>query len=139
MSSIGSRRKGLVTIGVLGLIQSAMRFGILGVVLQNVWPATDHPVSPEMALFIDVMFLFLGLSGIVLTYGLMTGKKWGYTGTIGISALTIVFDVWAIIAVQPTALLGLILPTVFIVYLVMRRNEFCFGLRSNERVGGVRN
>jgi putative exporter of polyketide antibiotics len=92
-----------------------------------------------MALFIDVMFLFLGLSGIVLTYGLMTGKKWGYTGTIGISALTIVFDVWAIIAVQPTALLGLILPTVFIVYLVMRRNEFCFGLRSNERVGGVRN
>jgi hypothetical protein len=139
MSFIGNRRKGLVAVGVLGLIQSAMRFGILGVVLQNGWPATDHAVSPEMALFIDVMFLFLGLSGIVLTYGLMTGKKWGYTGTIGISVLTIVFDVWAIIAVQPTALLGLILPTVFIVYLVMRRNEFCFGLRSNERVGGVRN
>jgi len=90
-------------------------------------------------MFIDVMFLFLGLSGVVLTYGLLIGKRWGYAGTIGISAFTIVFDVWAMIAVQPTALLGLVLPAVFIVYLVMRRNEFCFGVRSNECVGGVRN
>ncbi len=139
MSFIGNSRKGLVAVGVLGLVQSAMRFGILGVVLQNGWPATDHAVSPEMALFIDALFLFLGSSGVVLTYGLLTGKRWGYTGTIGISAFTIVFDAWAIIAVQPTAMLGLILPAVFIVYLVMRRNEFCFGVRSNECVGGVRN
>jgi hypothetical protein len=139
MSFIGNRRKGLVAVGVLGLIQSAMRFGILGVVLQNGWPATDHSVSSEMALFIDVMFLFLGIAGVVLTYGLLTGKRWGYNGTIGISAFTIVFDVWAIIAVQPTALLGLVLPAVFIVYLVVKKNEFCFGVRSNECVGGVRN
>lgn len=139
MSFIGNSRKGLVAVGVLGLIQSAMRFGILGVVLQNGWPATDQAVSSEAALFIDVMFLFLGLCGVVLTYGLLTGKRWGYTGTIGISAFTIVFDVWAIIAVQPTALMGLVLPVVFIVYLVLRRNEFCFGVRSNECVGGVRN
>jgi len=139
MSFIGNRRKGLVAVGVLGLIQSAMRFGILGVVLQNGWPATDHTVSPEVAMFIDVMFLFLGLSGVVLTYGLLTGKRWGYTGTIGISAFTIVFDVWAMIVVQPTAMLGLVLPVLFIVYLVVRRNEFCFGVRSNECAGGVRN
>jgi hypothetical protein len=139
MSFIGNRRKGLVAVGVLGLIQSAMRFGILGVVLQNGWPATDHSVSSETALFIDAMFLFLGLGGAVLTYGLMTGKRWGYTGTIGISAITIVFDVWAIVAVQPSALLGLVLPIAFILYLVVRRNEFCFGVRSNECAGGVRN
>ena len=139
MSFIGNSRKGLVAVGVLGLIQSAMRFGILGVVLQNGWPATDHAVSSEMALFIDAMFLFLGIAGVVLTYGLLAGKKWGYNGTLGISAFTIVFDVWAIIAIQPTALLGIVLPVVFIVYLVMRRNEFSFGVNVNESVSGVRN
>jgi hypothetical protein len=139
MSFIGNRRKGLVAVCMLGILQSVLRFGILGVVLQNGWPGTEHAVSSEAAGFIDAMFLLLGIGGIVLTYGLFEGKKWGYTGTIGISAITIVFDVWAIFAVQPSALLGIILPVVFIVYLVLIRNEFCSGVKANECIGGVRN
>jgi hypothetical protein len=139
MPFIGNRRKGLVAVCVLALIQSALRFGILGVVIQNGWPATEHAVAPEVEAFINAMFLLLGIGGVLLTYGLFEGRRWGYTGTLGISAVTIVFDIWAVFAVQPTALMGLILPTVFIAYLVLRRNEFCFGVRSNECVSGVRN
>ena len=139
MSFIGNRRKGLMAVIVLALIQSAMRFGILGAVLANGWPGTEHAVSTEAAVFIDAMFLLLGVGGVVLTYGLLTGKRWGYTGTIGISAVTIAFDLWAIFAVQPTALLGLVLPAVFIVYLVLVRADHAEEVRSNECVSGVRN
>lgn len=139
MSFIGNSRKGLVAIGALGLIQSAFRFLLLGVVLTSGWVGLEHYVSPEAGAIMDAIFLFLGVGGVVLIYGLLTGKKWGYTGTLGISMFTIVFDVWAIFAIQPTALLGIILPVVFIVYLFMRRNEFCFGVKANECVSGVRN
>ncbi|HEY3420140.1 MAG TPA: hypothetical protein VGK23_06265 [Methanomassiliicoccales archaeon] len=139
MTITENRKKGLLAVCVLALVQSALRFGILGVVLQNGWPATEHAVSSDVELFINVMFLLLGIGGIVLTYGLFEGRRWGYIGTIGISAITIVFDVWAIFAVQPTALLGIILPVVFIGYLFLVRNDFVAGVRVDERVGGVRN
>jgi uncharacterized membrane protein (DUF2068 family) len=139
MSLFGNKRNGLVAVVMLSLIQSLLRFVVFAVALNGEWTNMEHFVSPEEGAIMDAIFLFLGVGGIVLSYGLFTGKKWGYTGTIGISAFTIVFDVWAIFAVQPSALLGIVLPVVFIVYLVLIRNDFRTEVRSNGCIGGLRN
>lgn len=62
----------------------------------------------------------------------------GITGTIVLSVATILFDVWGIVAVQPTALMGMVLPVVFIAYLLWNRAALGAGVRSIESAGGVR-
>ena len=59
-----------------------------------------------------------------ISYGLWTEKRWGYLGTLVLSAVTIVFDVWAIVTVQSSAAMGIVLPALFIVYLLLVRKDF---------------
>jgi uncharacterized membrane protein (DUF2068 family) len=84
----------------------------------------DEPVSDELMLFINAMFYLLGLFGLLTAYGLWTEKRWGYLGTLVLSAVTIVFDVWAIVTVQSSAAMGILLPALFIVYLLLVRRDF---------------
>jgi hypothetical protein len=41
-----------------------------------------------------------------------------------LSAATIVFDVWAIVTVQSSAAMGIVLPALFIAYLLLIRKDF---------------
>lgn len=136
---LGKKNNGPMIISGLAILQSVLRFAILGAIIENGWPDLEHAVSTDVQAFILGMFLLLGIGGILFTVGLMMKKEWGMRGTIGLSAVTIVFDVWAIFAVQPTALLGLMLPIVFIPYLYMSRADYTTGVRTNESIGGVRN
>jgi len=71
---------------------------------------------------INIMFLFIGVVGLITAFGLYRMRSWGYWGTILLSVLTIAFDIWGL-TIQSTAAMGLILPVIFIIYLLSRRSR----------------
>jgi uncharacterized membrane protein (DUF2068 family) len=134
-----NRRKGLVAICVLAILQSAMRFIFPIAIVSGIMDQTQNATLESLLAYILVAFIALGIAGIITTYGLWMGKRWGFTGTIYLSAATIVFDIWGVVFVQGTAALGLILPVVFIVYLIMIRNDFAAEGKRHEGARGIRN
>ncbi len=118
------KRKGLIFVCVLAIIQSIARFAIPLMLSTMDGPVLDDPVSDELMLFINAMFYLLGLFGFITAYGLWTEKRWGYLGTLVLSAVTIVFDVWAVVTVQSSAAMGIVLPALFIAYLLVVRKDF---------------
>ncbi|MCG7844184.1 MAG: DUF2127 domain-containing protein [Methanomassiliicoccales archaeon] len=114
----------------MAALQSVIRIILATLLSVDCGPALDSPVSDDVAMFINIMFFVIGGFGLLTTLGLWTGKKWGYTGTIALSLVTIVFDVWAVLAVQSSAAMGLVLPTIFIVYLVWIRHDLTGGERQ---------
>jgi len=118
------KRKGLMIVCVLAVIQSIARFAIPLSLSAMDGPVLDKPVSDELMMFINAMFYLLGLFGFITAFGLWTQKRWGYLGTLVLSAVTIVFDVWAIVTVQSSAAMGIVLPALFIAYLLMIRRDF---------------
>jgi hypothetical protein len=133
------RKLGLTAVIVLGLIQSVLRFAITGLILQTGFPATEKYVSPDVQAFIIWAFVLIGIAGVITSYGLLTGARWGFFGTFALSLATIAFDQWAIEEVQVTAMLGIVLPVLFIVYLFAYRSDFIGKVRNHESPGGVRN
>ncbi|KAF5072697.1 hypothetical protein DSECCO2_198800 [anaerobic digester metagenome] len=118
------KRKGLIIVCVLAVIQSIARFAIPLSLSTMDGPVLENPVSDELMMFINGMFYLLGLFGFVTAYGLWTQKRWGYFGTLALSAATIAFDVWAIVTVQWSAAMGIVLPALFIAYLLLIRKDF---------------
>jgi uncharacterized membrane protein (DUF2068 family) len=133
------KKKGLIAICILALLQSILRFAFPAMILQTGFAETEKAISTDVQAFILVMFVVIGIAGLITAYGLFKGNRWGYTGTIALSLATIVFDVWGIAAVQVTAMLGLVLPVVFIIYLIANRANFPAEVRTHESIGGVRN
>ena len=82
----------------------------------------DVPVSYITSLTMFVMFLLLGASGLVATYGLLQKQKWGFWGTILISVATIIFDIWGL-TIQYTAAMGFIVPAISILYLYFKKSQ----------------
>ena len=119
-----NRRKAIVIVCVLAIIQCALRFAFPLVISLIGVQALEDPVSSDIMDLILIAFVAIGAVGLVTTYGLWKMRRWGLIGTILLSAATIVFDVWAIIYVQATAAMGIVLPAVFIVYLLYVRKDF---------------
>lgn len=103
----------------MAALQSVVRIIIPIMLSTGSGPVLENPVSDEVMTFINGMFLALGGLGFLTAFGLWTGRRWGYIGTIALSLVTIVFDIWAVLAVQWSAAMGLVLPVVFIAYLTM--------------------
>lgn len=118
------KRKGLIIVCLLAIIQSIARFAIPLSLSTMDGPVLDNPVSDEMMMFINGMFYLIGALGFITAFGLWTQKRWGYFGTLVLSAGTIVFDVWAIVTVQSSAAMGIVLPALFIIYLLLIRRDF---------------
>ncbi|MDD1771714.1 MAG: hypothetical protein LUQ09_02210 [Methanomassiliicoccales archaeon] len=116
-------KKGIVVICLLAALQSLARIVIPLVIITDDGSALETPVSDEVMLFISLMFYALGVLGLLTAFGMWTGKRWGFIGTLVLSAVTIVFDIWAVLAVQSSAAMGLVLPIVFIIYLAMMRQD----------------
>lgn len=114
-------RKGIIIICALAVLQSVARIVLPIMLSAEGVQALEEPVSDELMAFINAMFFALGGLGFLTAYGLWGGRYWGYVGTIAVSVLTIAFDIWAIATVQWSAALGLVLPIVFIAYLVKVR------------------
>lgn len=118
------KSKGIIIICLLAALQGVARIIIPIMLSAGSGPVLETPVSDEVMAFINGMFLALGGLGFLTAFGLWTGRRWGYTGTIALSLLTIVFDVWAVLAVQWSAAMGLVLPVVFIAYLALFHRDF---------------
>jgi len=121
------QKKGLVFVVLLNFLQSFGRlsFAILGV-RGGIDQFLDVPVSDTTSLILHVMFLFLGASGLVATYGLWKKQKWGFWAVIFVSVTTIIFDIWGI-TIQTTAAMGFVVPVLSICYLYFRRSQFPIG------------
>ncbi|HSA35372.1 MAG TPA: DUF2127 domain-containing protein [Methanomassiliicoccales archaeon] len=118
------KRKGLIIVCLLAVIQSIARFAIPLTLSTMDGPVLDNPVSEELMMFINAMFYLIGALGLVTTYGLWRRKRWGFLGALVLSAGTIAFDVWAMVAVQSSAAMGIVLPALFIIYLLLIRKDF---------------
>lgn len=128
------RRVGILAVCLLALLQSLMRFAIAGsILLGNVdaWDeALDGPISNEMMLALNLTFILLAAFGILTAYGLWANRVWGFTGTIALSVVTILFDVWAMFEYQMSAVMGLLLPVLFIIYLLLIKDEYMQGVEQ---------
>ncbi len=121
---LSNRRKGVVFVCVLAIIQSMLRFAFpIAITLTGV-QTVENPASPEIMDLILITFVAIGAVGLVTTYGLWMMRRWGFTGTILLSVATIAFDLWATVYVQATAAMGIVLPAVFIAYLLYIRKDF---------------
>ena len=69
------------------------------------------PVSDGTMNIINIMFLVLGLGGLVASFGLWRGTKWAPKVLVFVSVVTILFDVWGF-TIQSSAALGFIVPIV---------------------------
>jgi len=70
-----------------------------------------NPVSDGTMNLINIMFLLLGLGGIVASVGLVRRDNWAPKALILVSVATILFDVWGY-TIQSSAALGFIVPIV---------------------------
>lgn len=122
---------GMKLVVLLSLIQGALRtyFGIAGAGVlgttakDQVMSLIETPVSNEM-LMIAAPFLLLGVFGLAATAGLVMRKPIGIYSTVIVSVATILYDVYAVLAIQPSAVIGLVVPVICIVYLAVRKDAF---------------
>ena len=84
----------------------------------------EAEVSDDVMLVTNALFLVLGVAGLVFLYPLAKRRRIGYTGTMAVCVATVVFDIWGIIAVQPSAAMGMVVPVVAMAYLVWKRDMF---------------
>jgi len=105
------QKKGLVFVVLLNFLQSFGRlsFAILGI-RGGIDQFLDAPVSDTTSLILHVMFLFLGASGLVATYGLWKKQKWGFWAVIFVRGITI----------QTTAAMGFVVPVLSICYFYLK-------------------
>jgi hypothetical protein len=139
---------GLMAVVALALLQAGLRIvlgfmmtGALGEDAQGMLnEAIEGGVADWVLGFNSVMFLTLGALGAVFALGLPGHASWSWYGTITVSSVTIIYDAWAMIAIQPTAILGIVLPVVFIACLLWKRTDFGITEVSRDAsIGGVRN
>ena len=119
---MSTRTKGITIICVFAVLQSVLRFFFMGLALTGA-ELLEVEISSGLQLFINVMFFVIGIGGLLTVVGLWQMQPWGFGGTIIISVITIVFDIWAL-TIQATAAMGLILPVIFIVYLFWVRELY---------------
>lgn len=136
--------KGLMIIAVLAMLQAVLRmyFAVAGSGALGPGPMNDlhntitSPMTKGDWTILTIVFGSIGALGLAAAIGLLMTTNWGYYGTVAISAITIAYDVWAAVAIQATAVLGIVLPAVFIAYLEAKKGSL---LRPEASIvdGGV--
>ncbi|MEM2978921.1 MAG: hypothetical protein QW083_00630 [Methanomassiliicoccales archaeon] len=115
--------KASILIGILWILQSAARlmFGVLGIT-DGMNQFLDNPISEAFSIFLLVIFMFLGIVGMIAAVGLLMRRKWGFWGILSVCLLTIAFDLWGL-TIQFTAAIGLIVPIVSILFFMIWKSR----------------
>jgi len=113
-----------IFVGFLWVLQSAGRiaFAAIGSPL-GMGQFLDVPISSATSIVLFVMFLLLGVFGLIAAFGLLTRRKWGFWSIMLVSVATIAFDTWGL-AIQSTAAIGFIIPIISILTLLFK-NRSC--------------
>jgi hypothetical protein len=129
MGGTAKRDKGITFVGFLWIIQSVGRvsFAALGSP-GGMGRFLDVPVSCATSAVLFVMFLSLGVFGLIAAFGLLAGRKWGFWSAMMVSAATIAFDVWGL-TMQSTAAIGFIVPAITILTLHSKRSQLLAAVR----------
>ncbi|MEM3617225.1 MAG: hypothetical protein QXJ31_04855 [Candidatus Bathyarchaeia archaeon] len=123
MTGAVKRSKLVVFVGFLWIIQSVGRLCFAAVGTPGgMGQFLDTPISNEVSVILFVMFMFLGILGLVAAFGLLAGRKWGFWSTILASVATIAFDIWGL-TIQLTASIGLIVPIISIGILYFKKEQ----------------
>lgn len=115
---------GFTLICVLGVLQAILRLVFFNMMLNGNEMDMEREISSLEYDLMMAMFGLLGVAGLTTSIGLWLRTSWGYYGTIAFSAITIVFDIWGVLVVQATALMGFVFPIVFIAYLLIKRDSY---------------
>jgi uncharacterized membrane protein (DUF2068 family) len=115
------RTRGIVLVSALSGLQSILRLVFFYLAMTGA-ELLEVEIASSAQQMINIMFLFIGVVGLITAFGLYRMRSWGYWGTILLSVLTIAFDIWGL-TIQSTAAMGLILPVIFIIYLLSRRSR----------------
>ncbi len=120
--------KGRGALILLSGVQAALRLffaasmtGVLGADLQQQVMGMVEGHVADWTMIMTLPFLLLGALGAVSTAAFASRRTWGDNGIMLISAATMAYDLWAALAVQPSAVIGLVLPVASIVYMVRSR------------------
>ncbi len=114
----------VLALGILAIVQSLLRLGFFYAFYYGGAQLITPPPPAYVMQFINAFSLSLGILGLAIVPGLLLSRAWGYWGTLAMAALTIVFDAWAVATVAQTALMGLFIPILLMVYLVPRHGRF---------------
>ncbi|MEM2540441.1 MAG: hypothetical protein QW534_08330 [Candidatus Methanomethylicia archaeon] len=129
MTGSAKRGKILVFVSFLWIVQSLGRlcFAAFGTP-EGMGQFLDSPISYTTSAILFAMFLFLGVLGLIATFGLLVGRKWGFWSTILASIATIALDIWGL-TIQFTAAIGLIVPAASLIILYKKKPQFSFSHR----------
>lgn len=72
-------------------------------------------------------FLAIGVLGLSFLVGVCLRRSWGLWGTLAVSAYTIVFDIWAFLLVQSSAVAGIVPAAIIAGYLLFARRDYSVG------------
>ncbi len=121
MERVHERPRSITLVSLLSALQSLFRLVFLYLSMTGA-ELLEVEIANSTQQMINALFLMIGVVGLVTAYGLYPMRSWGYWGTILLSLLIVVFDVWGL-TIQYTATLGLILPIIFVIYLLGRRSK----------------
>jgi len=117
------RSKMVVFVVFLWIIQSVGRlcFAVVGTP-GGMGQFLDAPISNEVSVILFMMFMFLGVLGLVAAFGLLAGRRWSFRSAVLASVATIVFDIWGL-TIQLTAVIGLIVPIISMGILYFKKGQ----------------
>ena len=95
------RTRGIVLVTALSGLQSILRLVFFYLAMTGA-ELLEVEIASSAQQMINIMFLFIGVIGLITAFGLYQMKRWGYWGTILLSVLTIAFDIWGL-TIQSTA------------------------------------
>ena len=112
----------IILLTALMLMQSIFRLFFVGIMLIG---EIDRFLKSDISTFtlnlLAIIFFFLGVTGLIISYGIWEKTMWGYWGTVFHSILTILFDIWGL-TIQRTAIMGFIPPIIFLAILYLNRS-----------------
>jgi uncharacterized membrane protein len=95
--------------------------GLFGTATMNdIMAMIDNPVTNG---FVSIVlpFLLLGVTGMIAAIGMMKHQDWGYLLTIIVCVGTVAYDAWAAVAIQTSAIMGMVIPVVLLAYIGLER------------------
>ena len=80
-----------------------------------------------------ISFIAIGVLGLLSLPWFYRMRPWGFWGTLAISVYTIVFDIWGLVAIAPSAAAGIIPAAVLLGYVMVFRHTYLGTAAKDEK------
>lgn len=128
------RPTGITVLALLNFIGGglAILLGIVFIALGPYMSELTHGLPALLSLLVGVLgivFLVAGLIGLVVGWGLWTGKEWSWWLTVVLEALGLVSGLAGIVMGDPTSLIGLLIAALILWYMFKPHVKDFFGVK----------